>query len=69
MRASRSGCSRSAGMSMSTRRRPMSICSDRVRDTLSGYIRYSNDVLYPMWEHLEDAVMEGTHRWKQTYGT
>ncbi len=31
--------------------------------TLSGYVRYSNDALYPMWAHLEDAVIEGTHRW------
>ncbi len=37
-------------------------------DTLSGYIRYSNHALYPMWGHLEDAVREGTHRWKQTFG-
>jgi acetylserotonin O-methyltransferase len=37
--------------------------------TLSGYIRYSNDVLYLLWEHLDDAVIEGTNRWKQTFGT
>jgi len=37
-------------------------------DTLSGYIRYSNSALYPMWGHLEDAVREGSHRWKQTFG-
>src|SRR5947209_4720471 len=36
-------------------------------DTLTGYIRYSNAVLYPAWAHLEDAVREGTHRWKQTF--
>ncbi|MDQ6759947.1 MAG: acetylserotonin O-methyltransferase [Acidobacteriota bacterium] len=36
-------------------------------DTLIGYIRYSNQVLYPMWGHLEDAVREGTHRWRQTF--
>ncbi len=36
-------------------------------DSMTGYIRYSNRVLYPMWAHLEDAVREGTHRWKQTY--
>jgi acetylserotonin O-methyltransferase len=36
-------------------------------DTLTGYIRYSNNALYPMWGHLEDAVREGTHRWKQTF--
>jgi acetylserotonin N-methyltransferase len=37
--------------------------------TLSGYIRYSNDALYRLWEHLDDAVMEGTNRWTQTFGT
>ena len=36
--------------------------------TMAGYIGYSNRVLYPMWGHLEDAVKEGTHRWKQTFG-
>ncbi|HWZ33472.1 MAG TPA: methyltransferase [Bryobacteraceae bacterium] len=35
--------------------------------TLSGYILYSNAALYPMWAHLEDAVLEGTHRWKQAF--
>jgi acetylserotonin N-methyltransferase len=37
--------------------------------TLSGYIRYSNDALYRLWEHLDDAVIEGPNRWKQTFGT
>lgn len=36
--------------------------------TLSGYIEYSNMALYPMWGHLEDAVRDGGHRWKQTFG-
>jgi acetylserotonin O-methyltransferase len=36
--------------------------------TLSSYILYSNDVLYRLWTHLEDAVREGGHRWKQTFG-
>jgi acetylserotonin O-methyltransferase len=36
-------------------------------DTLAGYVQYSNNVLYPMWAHLEDAVREGGHRWKQTF--
>ena len=36
--------------------------------SLSGYIRYSNNALYPLWAHLEDAVIEGTNRWKQTFG-
>lgn len=37
-------------------------------DTLSGYIRHSNNALYPMWGHLEDAIREGSARWKQTFG-
>src|SRR5258708_10897162 len=37
-------------------------------DTLAGYVQYSNNVLYPMWGHLEDAVREGGHRWNQTFG-
>lgn len=36
--------------------------------TLSGYVRYSNEALYRLWEHLDDAVIEGTNRWKQTFG-
>jgi len=37
-------------------------------DSLTGYIHYSNDALYPMWAHLDDAVREGTPRWRQTFG-
>jgi acetylserotonin N-methyltransferase len=36
--------------------------------TLSGYVRYSNAALYRLWEHLEEAVIEGTNRWQQTFG-
>ena len=36
--------------------------------TLSGYIRYSNDALYRLWEHLDDAVIEGGNRWQKTFG-
>jgi acetylserotonin N-methyltransferase len=36
--------------------------------TLTGYIGYSDRALYPMWANLEAAVMEGSHRWKQTFG-
>jgi acetylserotonin O-methyltransferase len=36
-------------------------------NTLTGYIEYSDTVLYPMWGHLDDAVREGTHRWRQTF--
>jgi acetylserotonin N-methyltransferase len=35
---------------------------------LTGYLNYSNTVMWKLWEHLEDAVREGTHRWKQVYG-
>ena len=37
--------------------------------SLTGYIGYSNLVLYQCWSHLEDAVREGTPRWAQTFGT
>ncbi len=36
--------------------------------TLSGYVRYSNDALFRLWEHLDEAVIEGTNRWTQTFG-
>jgi len=35
---------------------------------MTGYINYSNRVMWAMWANLEDAVREGTHRWQQTYG-
>src|SRR5262245_34928255 len=35
---------------------------------LTGYLTYSNDVLWKLWGNLEDAVREGTHRWRQTFG-
>ncbi|MGC4053115.1 MAG: methyltransferase dimerization domain-containing protein [Paludibaculum sp.] len=37
-------------------------------DTLSGYILYSDQVLFQLWSHLDDAVREGTHRWDQSFG-
>jgi acetylserotonin O-methyltransferase len=43
------------------------LCRDSDR-TLVGYILYSNDVLFRLWAHLEDAVREGGHQWKQTFG-
>lgn len=36
--------------------------------SLDGYIRYSDEVLYPIWQHLGDAVREGTPRWGQEFG-
>ncbi|MFO0876020.1 MAG: methyltransferase [Gemmataceae bacterium] len=34
---------------------------------LTGYITYSDRVLWQMWHHLADAIREGSHRWKQTF--
>jgi acetylserotonin N-methyltransferase len=36
--------------------------------SLAGYILYSNQVLFPLWTHLEDAIREGTPRWGQAFG-
>jgi acetylserotonin O-methyltransferase len=41
---------------------------DRSPLSLTGYVLYSNEALFPMWAHLEDAVREGTPRWTQTFG-
>lgn len=38
-------------------------------DTLAGYIIYSDQSLYPLWSHFDDAVREGTNRWPQTFGS
>jgi len=37
--------------------------------SLSGYIRYSDSALYPLWEILETAVREGSPRWRQVFGS
>ena len=36
--------------------------------SLAGYVQYSDEALFPMWAHLEDALREGSHRWTQTFG-
>lgn len=35
---------------------------------LTGYIGFSNEVVWKLWANLEDAVREGSNRWKQTFG-
>ena len=35
---------------------------------MTGYIAYSDRVLWKMWANLPDAIREGTNRWKQTFG-
>jgi acetylserotonin N-methyltransferase len=37
-------------------------------DTLAGYIRYSDQSLYPLWGHLEEAVRLGSNRWEEVFG-
>jgi acetylserotonin N-methyltransferase len=37
-------------------------------NSMHGYIRYSDEALYPMWAHLDHAVREGSNRWEQTFG-
>ena len=36
--------------------------------SLTGYILYSDDVLFRLWQRLEDAIREGTPRWQQVFG-
>jgi acetylserotonin N-methyltransferase len=36
---------------------------------LAGYVIYSDRSLYTLWNHLEDAVREGSNRWEQTFGS
>ncbi|WP_031499505.1 class I SAM-dependent methyltransferase [Bryobacter aggregatus] len=43
-----------------------------VRDSehcLIGYIEYSQKALWHLWSKLPEAVLEGTHRWEQVYGS
>lgn len=37
-------------------------------DSLSGYILYSADTLWPLWHHLDDALRQGSPRWSQAFG-
>src|SRR6202166_1360603 len=43
------------------------LCRSSAR-SLTGYILYSNDVLFRLWAHLENAIREGTPRWEQEFG-
>ena len=36
--------------------------------SLSGYMRYSDEALFPMWANLADAIRQGSDRWTQTFG-
>jgi acetylserotonin O-methyltransferase len=43
------------------------LCRDSPRQ-LTGYVNFSNKFLWQLWGNLEDAVREGTHRWRQAFG-
>ncbi|MFN7805823.1 MAG: class I SAM-dependent methyltransferase [Planctomycetaceae bacterium] len=43
------------------------LCQNSPRQ-VTGYIRYSNKVLWKLWDRLENAVREGSHRWPEVYG-
>jgi acetylserotonin N-methyltransferase len=36
--------------------------------SVTGYVNYSNTFYWKLWANLEDAVREGTNRWKQAFG-
>jgi acetylserotonin N-methyltransferase len=59
--------SQNAGVYANTPAAALYLTSDSPR-RLSGYARYSDAVLWKLWAHLDDAIREGTHRWKQAYG-
>ncbi|HEV3204896.1 MAG TPA: class I SAM-dependent methyltransferase [Gemmataceae bacterium] len=40
----------------------------RSPNRITGYITYSDAVLWKLWNHLDAAVREGTNRWQQTFG-
>jgi acetylserotonin O-methyltransferase len=43
------------------------LCTDSPQ-RLTGYLNFSNEVMWKLWANLEDAVREGSPRWQQTYG-
>ena len=36
---------------------------------LLGYVNYSNAILWKLWDNLPDAIRDGSHQWKRTFGT
>jgi acetylserotonin N-methyltransferase len=58
---------RSGGLYENTKAASAYLCQESA-SRLTGYINYSNAILWKMWGNLEDAVREGTNRWQQTFG-
>jgi acetylserotonin N-methyltransferase len=44
------------------------LCRESPRQ-LNGYINFSNKILWQLWGNMEDAVRDGTNRWRQTFGS
>ena len=58
---------RSGGLYENTEAARAYLCKESP-SRLTGYINYSNAILWKMWGNLEDAVRDGTNRWQQTFG-
>jgi acetylserotonin N-methyltransferase len=58
---------RGAGVYENTPAASAYLCTES-SSRLTGYINYSNAILWKMWGNLEDAIREGTNRWQQTFG-
>ncbi len=41
---------------------------ERSPTRMTGYLNYSNTILWKIWGNLEGAVREGTNRWQETFG-
>ena len=37
-------------------------------NTLTGYVLYSDEILWRLWAHLDEAVREGSNRWMRAFG-
>jgi acetylserotonin O-methyltransferase len=59
--------SRRDGYYHNTRAAMTYLCTDSP-NRLVNYISYSNKVLWKLWANLDQAILEGTHRWNQTFG-
>ena len=54
--------------STKTRPPPAAYLCKQSPSRMTGYINYSNAILWKLWGNLEDAIREGTNRWQQTFG-
>src|SRR5262249_22796240 len=57
---------RKAGFYANTAIASAYLCSESPT-RMTGYIKYSDEVLWKLWANLGDAIREGTNRWRQTF--